>query len=191
MSSYVQRTLDTEMDLPGLCSASLSTVSELDAMTRAICSKLDCAIKKRLKYGPNDKLDENIMVIRELVDGLTDSKAGITMKAYDLIDQCTRVVDEDIKTVETAIRLNRIDTTGIAPIDVPLLPSANNNTQEKIEENEPIYCLCQQVAFGEMVSCDNDDCEIEWFHYACVGLTKEPRSHWFCQFCTGGRRRGG
>lgn len=26
-----------------------------------------------------------------------------------------------------------------------------------IDPNEPVYCYCRQVSFGEMVACDNDD----------------------------------
>lgn len=52
-----------------------------------------------------------------------------------------------------------------------------------IDPTEPTYCYCGQVSFDEMVACDNDDCTIEWFHYACVGLTRQPKKEWFCRFC--------
>lgn len=48
---------------------------------------------------------------------------------------------------------------------------------------EPTYCYCNQVSFGEMVGCDNPTCDIEWFHYACVGLTAPPDGKWFCPDC--------
>ncbi|KAL1548325.1 PHD finger protein ING1-like [Salvia divinorum] len=31
-----------------------------------------------------------------------------------------------------------------------------------VDPNEPTYCLCNQVSYGEMVACDNPDCKIEW-----------------------------
>uniref|UniRef100_V5EPZ8 Chromatin modification-related protein n=2 Tax=Kalmanozyma brasiliensis (strain GHG001) TaxID=1365824 RepID=V5EPZ8_KALBG len=52
-----------------------------------------------------------------------------------------------------------------------------------IDPTEPTYCYCGQVSYDEMVACDNDDCTIEWFHYACVGLTRQPKKEWFCRFC--------
>ncbi|KAI8146974.1 inhibitor of growth protein 5-like protein [Fennellomyces sp. T-0311] len=52
-----------------------------------------------------------------------------------------------------------------------------------IDPNEPLYCYCRQVSFGEMVACDNDDCEIEWFHLECVGLRTPPRGKWYCKNC--------
>ncbi|KAK0734170.1 inhibitor of growth proteins N-terminal histone-binding-domain-containing protein [Lasiosphaeria miniovina] len=45
------------------------------------------------------------------------------------------------------------------------------------------YCLCQNVSFGDMVACDNDDCPYEWFHWGCVGLKSEPNGKWFCPEC--------
>ena len=45
-----------------------------------------------------------------------------------------------------------------------------------VDPNEPVYCTCHRVAFGGMIGCDNDDCEVEWFHFACVGLTEQVRT---------------
>lgn len=52
-----------------------------------------------------------------------------------------------------------------------------------IDPNEPTYCICKQVSFGEMIACDNDDCPLEWFHYNCVGLTGPVKGKWFCPMC--------
>ncbi|KAI4900918.1 hypothetical protein NFI96_026088 [Prochilodus magdalenae] len=52
-----------------------------------------------------------------------------------------------------------------------------------VDPNEPTYCLCSQVSYGEMIGCDNADCPIEWFHFSCVGLTTKPKGKWFCPRC--------
>ena len=51
------------------------------------------------------------------------------------------------------------------------------------DEDSQVYCFCQQVSFGEMVACDNDQCEREWFHLPCVGLTSPPQGKWYCNEC--------
>lgn len=56
-----------------------------------------------------------------------------------------------------------------------------------IDPNEPTYCLCDQVSFGEMIGCDNDGCDREWFHFSCVGLTTKPKGKWYCPSCRGDR----
>ncbi|XP_034249256.1 inhibitor of growth protein 1 isoform X2 [Thrips palmi] len=56
-----------------------------------------------------------------------------------------------------------------------------------IDPDEPTYCLCDQISFGEMILCDNDLCPIEWFHFGCVALTTKPKGKWFCPKCRGDR----
>ncbi|XP_061348419.1 PHD finger protein ING1 [Gastrolobium bilobum] len=61
-----------------------------------------------------------------------------------------------------------------------------------VDPNEPTYCFCNQVSYGEMVACDNPSCKIEWFHFGCVGLKEQPKGKWYCSNCaaTRNRRRG-
>lgn len=54
-----------------------------------------------------------------------------------------------------------------------------------IDPNEPTYCLCNQVSYGEMIGCDNEECPIEWFHFSCVGLNHKPKGKWYCPECRG------
>lgn len=58
-----------------------------------------------------------------------------------------------------------------------------------VDPNEPTYCLCHQVSYGEMIGCDNMDCPIEWFHFACVGLTIKPKGKWYCPKCNQDRKK--
>lgn len=55
---------------------------------------------------------------------------------------------------------------------------------EDAGDGEPVYCVCQQVSFGEMIACDNaEKCPYEWFHYECVGLSEPPQGTWYCPIC--------
>lgn len=57
--------------------------------------------------------------------------------------------------------------------------------EEGEEEDKSLYCVCNQVSYGDMVGCENDDCPYQWFHLKCVGLTKNPREDevWYCPDC--------
>ena len=59
-----------------------------------------------------------------------------------------------------------------------------------VDPNEPKYCYCNQVSYGEMIACDNENCEIEWFHYDCVGLKMPPKGKWYCNECVQKKRKG-
>jgi inhibitor of growth protein 3 len=50
-------------------------------------------------------------------------------------------------------------------------------------EDHRKYCTCRNVSYGDMVACDNDECPYEWFHWQCVGMTREPGGEWFCGEC--------
>ncbi|KAI9785066.1 MAG: hypothetical protein M1816_000536 [Peltula sp. TS41687] len=76
-----------------------------------------------------------------------------------------------------------------------------------IDPNEPRYCVCGDVSFGTMIQCENSDvrvkgpsssgmrvmlmaettsqCEREWFHLECVGLSEPPgrTTKWYCPDC--------
>jgi len=52
-----------------------------------------------------------------------------------------------------------------------------------VDPNEPTYCLCNQVSYGEMIGCDNQECPIEWFHFQCMGLNTKPKGKWYCPKC--------
>lgn len=43
--------------------------------------------------------------------------------------------------------------------------------------------IYRQVSYGQMVACENPDCETEWFHFACVGLTSEVLLICFINCC--------
>lgn len=48
--------------------------------------------------------------------------------------------------------------------------------EPEIDADEPTYCYCNSVSYGEMVACDAEGCPKEWFHLECVGLKVAPSS---------------
>lgn len=68
------------------------------------------------------------------------------------------------------------------PVPLPPLPV--------VEEDNNLYCFCNQPSFGDMIGCDNDKhCPNgDWFHYKCVGLLNRVEAlkyttgqqKWFC-----------
>ncbi|KAI8990670.1 hypothetical protein BD414DRAFT_484433 [Trametes punicea] len=70
----------------------------------------------------------------------------------------------------------------LAPVD------GNDGTLSAAEpdgdaDDGKTYCFCDGVSYGEMIACDDEECEREWFHIACVGLTVVPESTWYCSAC--------
>lgn len=63
-------------------------------------------------------------------------------------------------------------------------------SDKKKSNNEETYCMCEQIAYGEMIACDNKGCPYEWFHLQCVGLTKLPNNNkWYCPHCKKNKKK--
>jgi len=77
------------------------------------------------------------------------------------------------------------ESTPVATSVSALLPGGipQEVLEMPIDPNEPTYCICQDVSWGEMIGCDNNDCPIEWFHFGCMGLTAKPKGKWYCPKC--------
>ncbi|KAH8915836.1 hypothetical protein BT69DRAFT_1356244 [Atractiella rhizophila] len=56
--------------------------------------------------------------------------------------------------------------------------------------DDVLYCHCRRPSFGNMVACDGQDCEIEWYHLSCVNLDKGPQGLWYCDICSA-KQEGG
>ena len=90
------------------------------------------------------------------------------------VDQQPVIIEEapNSLTQITSLGLSLAQPAGIDVMDMPVDP------------NEPTYCLCQQVSFGQMIGCDNNECPVEWFHFGCVGLSAKPKGKWYCPNCS-------
>ncbi|KAI7819635.1 hypothetical protein BC939DRAFT_459822 [Gamsiella multidivaricata] len=131
-----------------------------------------------------------------------DQKIDLSAKLYELINR--QIVRLDEETQRLGIDLQDAGELKKAHLDAPSVsrdrksqkgpisaPRSSPNGRKRgsgaiameIDPNEPLYCFCQQVSFGDMVGCDNDSCDKEWFHYGCVGLTEPPIGKWYCATC--------
>ncbi|KAA6410886.1 MAG: FYVE PHD zinc finger [Lasallia pustulata] len=70
--------------------------------------------------------------------------------------------------------------------------SMQGDDEDDEDVEEPRYCYCNQVSYGEMVACDMETCPREWFHLDCVGLTRAPtrNAKWYCDECKENLKKG-
>jgi len=155
--------------------------------------------------------EQEIGILRKSIDVLSTSKIQLVTMNYDLIDHNIKLVDSEIALLEKALiscgELKFIQESILKEVD-PMTPEASSTLTEKgssyykkrkydvkadeaavqvaakpIDPNEPVYCICNRIAFGDMVACDNEECPVEWFHYGCVNLNKTPLNTWLCPSC--------
>ena len=106
-------------------------------------------------------------------------KNGETRESYGAVDQAEEAgvgASREKRAKTSSKKKKRSKGKSEREVSPPDLP---------IDPDEPTYCLCEQVSYGEMIGCDNDECPIEWFHFSCVGLHHKPKGKWYCPKCRG------
>ena len=71
-------------------------------------------------------------------------------------------------------------------MDMEEVEFTNEELCEILKDNDfsEVYCVCRMPADDDMIACHNINCEFEWFHIECVGLTNENiPTKWFCDAC--------
>uniref|UniRef100_A0AAG5DNI1 Inhibitor of growth protein n=1 Tax=Anopheles atroparvus TaxID=41427 RepID=A0AAG5DNI1_ANOAO len=80
-------------------------------------------------------------------------------------------------------------TSSVVLSDAGMVVEQTPEGEWSYDPNEPRYCICNQVSYGDMVACDNEDCPFEWFHYPCVNITSSPKGKWYCPQCSSSMKR--
>ena len=113
-------------------------------------------------------------------------------KCCDCLEPCNYTVDEILNVLSPGIlkeELKKHNHPVIRKVYKKALPiiknreelvkhyefvHANNDTLTDIIEDSTKYCICKKVynieKDGDMIMCDNETCEVQWFHLSCVGL---------------------
>lgn len=45
------------------------------------------------------------------------------------------------------------------------------------------WCVCREPVHGPMILCDNEYCNVRWFHFGCVGIKSHDGGEWYCFEC--------
>ncbi|GJQ10234.1 hypothetical protein GpartN1_g2025.t1 [Galdieria partita] len=208
--SYLDEVLGKVSSLPNDLKQNFAKIRELDARCVALQAEAErlneeCQERGQSKSRSTESL-KNIWkeleeTQREMI-ALTDQKVKLAEKVYDSVDRNVRQLDEKLREFEAHLRAE-----GKWPVDAQdrrvtvgsgsNLKSSRERSERKlsnlaviedmpVDPNEPRYCYCNQVSYGEMIACDNTNCPYEWFHFQCVGLTSAPEGVWRCPDCRSG-----
>ena len=151
---------------------------------RPICS--NCSKSKRQCEGYNPRVVAKTSATNLLHQRIQEMReASVVSHSYEDI-QSPILHDGTVSDVKRTGDLAVAGVDGITASKLGATLSTDENVYQEEETDEegdePRYCYCNEVSYGNMVACDNDDCPREWFHLACVKLDKAPagRTKWFC-----------
>ena len=165
------------------------------ATTQFFSKSLTKAERKKLVAEANDLFTQSI--------NNSQKKISLIQSAYDQVDQHIQKLDKDLNSFDIDMASGKFDSVRGSKNQKKPRTHSNEHKQSRepekklpgietmpVDPDESRYCYCGQVSFGEMIACDNDFCDLEWFHYDCVGLSSPPKGKWYCRECLTLRKKG-
>ncbi|GMR32162.1 hypothetical protein PMAYCL1PPCAC_02357, partial [Pristionchus mayeri] len=194
--------LDQLDKLPAKVQKTTKEMRELDIKCTELMknTKLKvCGYVKGMKKMTKEQKNHYIAEIDKMyaeAEELSRAKVALATKLYDSVDEDISMMDKTTKKLEAGSRKHNDDDPGTSDGGRRKKKRKGDESEEgsglnvpavemPVDPNEPVYCTCHQVSFGEMICCDNPDCKVEWFHFQCVGMTAGPSNNvkWFCEAC--------
>jgi hypothetical protein len=160
-------------------------IQELDKISMKLSHRIEF-----LSQSKSYEAIEECKVLKSLVDDIIQKKIDIAESFYNLLDNNLKVIESVESSIENSLQTVYDMQASTAGKDDESLRAEDNDFKNVIknvdvESIEPVYCICRQISFGDMVCCANKGCKIEWFHFSCVGLRKSPDyENWFCRQCS-------
>ena len=63
--------------------------------------------------------------------------------------------------------------------------SSTTSERSKAEDPSSYECSCGTGdGSGDYIQCDNEKCELSWYHWECVQVTEAPAGTWLCPSCS-------
>uniref|UniRef100_A0A3P8WXD3 Inhibitor of growth protein n=1 Tax=Cynoglossus semilaevis TaxID=244447 RepID=A0A3P8WXD3_CYNSE len=207
---YLEHYLDSIENLPFELQRNFNLMRDLDQRTEDLKGQIDSLAKEYTANARTLHSEQKLSILRQIQQSYSkckefgDDKVQLAMQTYEMVDKHIRRLDTDLARFEADLKEKQIESTdydstsskgkrGGGEFNSPSSNFGNVHPSDvldmPVDPNEPTYCLCHQVSYGEMIGCDNTDCSIEWFHFACVGLTTKPRGKWYCPRCLQDRKR--
>jgi hypothetical protein len=85
--------------------------------------------------------------------------------------------------------------------DAPAAPESNTPVPDTFASPAPSprssvvappdsWCVCRGPDDGGlMIECENRDCDVQWYHGRCLGISTAPTGKWYCASCVPSGKR--
>ncbi|CAG5108022.1 Oidioi.mRNA.OKI2018_I69.chr1.g3600.t1.cds [Oikopleura dioica] len=196
---YLEQFIESLDPLPGELAKSFKDMREMDVKVeqqKALAENMTNDYNKRAHEMAEKEMRDHVKQIEAAWQNAAkwqDEKVSLATATYEMVDKHIRRLDSDLSRFESELA-ERGGLDSASPTSDKRKrgrPEEGENYQlaaqdvldMPVDPNEPTYCSCHQVSYGEMIGCDNPDCPIEWFHFGCVGLVQKPKGKWYCARC--------
>ena len=106
---------------------------------------------------------------------------------HKVLQRTNKVVKLQLNNRESWVSLDRVKPC-IMNASTPLKPVPKEQEAPKKRERKR-YCTCNGFFDSAMIGCANPECQVKWYHFKCVGITKAPKGSWYCSDCKKAQRK--
>ena len=201
VARYIENFIDLVENVPNDLSRRITRVHELQLDYELSLCKLENNLTRFSRPTSDGSTASDLGQLKLLLatqyclvkmQEISDNKLAVIQEALNQLDSKSRELDQDFKLINAATSdvtetTNNKSSKNNSNSKSQTTTSTSQPKTSQRESPEPTYCVCHQVSYGDMICCDNDACEIEWFHFQCVSLTSKPKGKWYCPNCRGDR----
>ncbi|KAI9291459.1 hypothetical protein K502DRAFT_368431 [Neoconidiobolus thromboides FSU 785] len=212
LKGYIEKLESLPIDLQ----RNLQLMRELDASSQSLIKEVETDTNYLLENVDLMEDKQRYEVLRKMTISFGhalkqgEEKVSLAAQTYNLTDQTIRKLEEELERFEQSelIHIKPIKEMSDKRSNLKKNEGSQPNKKKKekheliknrgkdkddsnhmnADPNEPTYCYCNQVSYGDMVGCDDETCVREWFHYQCVGLKTLPKGKWYCNDCVAKRK---
>ncbi|ORD99303.1 ING4 [Hepatospora eriocheir] len=148
---------------------------------------------KRQKMRVDDLIKTYMIKLDKMITKLPKVNSKKLKKFKSKLERLFKVRKELLNDFQECLKKHIEDYNKLCEIaDRKILPKQLKNIgesrlviriKEKQEVSSDTFCTCNDIAYGQMICCDNIHCDISWYHFKCVGLHSIPNEGWICHNC--------
>ena len=125
------------------------------------------------------RLEERARSLNDLEENMKELEERLSEKDQKLEEQAMRIdalqeKAEQIPGLEAQVENMKRTIEGRGTMEEIIKENVQKELKVAMFQDwsydplEARYCVCDEVAHGDMVACDSGDCALKWFHYQCV-----------------------
>ncbi|KAG7217001.1 hypothetical protein INR49_001655 [Caranx melampygus] len=187
---YLEHYLDSIENLPFELQRNFNLMRDLDQRTEDLKGQIDSLAKEYTANARTLSSEQKLSILRQIQQSYSkckefgDDKVQLAMQTYEMVDKHIRRLDTDLARFEADLKEKQIEST-----DYDSTSSKGKKGDSRQKEKKAAKTRSKVKSSDEdgspksaqkKVKLLQPYCSIEWFHFACVGLTTKPRGKWWC-----------
>lgn len=110
------------------------------------------------------------------------NKMGGSFNELSLLNSSSTNTSTDSTTSNMQSKIKIIPQNIKKNISTNATKNSSKTSATKAIAPKKSYCICgkDETYDSNMIQCEYENCEKEWFHFKCMGIKSDPEGSWYC-----------